>query len=398
MMRCARVFPVAALVLIAGCGPAATEAPPVATTLERNLAKMATLPSGLELDWRVPKERVAGAAAPADFAVQPFVAQDAMASALAYSRLQRGYGFMVWHDGALVASEFAANIGPQTPFASYSMHKTLLGLTVLAALEDGLFASLDDPVGDYVTAWHGEPRGAITLRQLLTHASGLTHYGFSAPESQAATFGAETRQATLAIPLASAPGELFDYDNANSQIVGIALSNALAARGQRYADYLSERLWRPLGNADAALWLDRDGGDPHFHSGFEAGLADWLRVGLLVLQRGQVGDTDVLQPASIAAMLTPSAMNAAYGLHIWRGEAWAEARSYGPGTPAKIPHAEPYLAPDVYFLDGFGGQRVYVIPSRQLVIARAAEVSFQYDDSVIVNTLLRGIDAAASTD
>lgn len=42
----------------------------------------------------------------------------------------------------------------------------------------------------------------------------------------------------------------------------------------------------------------------------------------------------------------------------------------------------------------FGGQRVYVVPSADLVFARAGEVDLAYDDSVIVNALLRGLQRA----
>jgi CubicO group peptidase (beta-lactamase class C family) len=48
------------------------------------------------------------------------------------------------------------------------------------------------------------------------------------------------------------------------------------------------------------------------------------------------------------------------------------------------------------FFDGFGGQRVYVVPSRSLVIARFGEVDMTYDDSIIVNALVQGLIDAES--
>ena len=92
----------------------------------------------------------------------------------------------------------------------------------------------------------------------------------------------------------------------------------------------------------------------------------------------------------------PGDLNASYGLNVWLGRNWQPERHYGPTTAFTVPHAEPYLASDVVFFDGFGGQRVYVVPSAGLVVARFGEVDMTYDDSIIVNTLLRGlIDAKA---
>ena len=46
------------------------------------------------------------------------------------------------------------------------------------------------------------------------------------------------------------------------------------------------------------------------------------------------------------------------------------------------------------FMDGFGGQRVYIAPSSGLVIARFGEVSFTYDDAIIPNLIAGGLAPA----
>ncbi|MEO0575571.1 MAG: serine hydrolase [Pseudomonadota bacterium] len=354
-------------------------------------------PGPTELAWRQPKEIVPGiqsAATPAD--ASQFPDADALARAAAYSQEHAGMGLMTWYDGALVQSEFATDVNEATPFASYSMHKSLLAIAVLAAIEDGLIQSLDDPVGDYLAAWQNDSRGRITLRQLLTHSSGLKHYDFSSDEAKSINFSARIGEAALTFPLSSEPGESFQYSNINSLIVGLALQSALDARDTRYADYVSERIWQPMGNRSAALWLDRQGGTSRYHSGFEAGLSDWLNVGVMLLSGGEINGQRVLSQESVAMLFEPSATNPAYGLHVWLGDAWQPARSYGPGTPMKVIHGAPFLSPNVVFFDGFGGQRVYVVPEHRLVVARFGGVDFTYDDSAVVNHLLRGlIDARA---
>lgn len=358
---------------------------------------MSQQPGVTELDWRMPKETVVGNYSPR-FEMQPdrFPAPDALKAAIEYSRDQNGLGLLVWYDGALVASDFVDDVGPATPTATFSMHKSVLAIAVMQAVEAGLIESIDDPVGRYLNQWRNDPRGQITLRQLLTHSSGLAHYPMdgSAGRAQDLFLSSRIRETALSYEQAEAVGETFNYNNVNSQIVGLALEDVLAKRGQRYTEFLSKNLWQPLGNRDAALWMEKPEGSARFYSGLEAGLEDWLALGIMLANNGRYANQQLLQGTSVAALFRQSQTNPAYGLHMWRGAAWNKMRSYGPTSALKVLHSKPFLAPDVYFFDGFGGQRVYIVPSRRLVIARSGEVNFAYDDAAIVNELIGGLQSA----
>jgi CubicO group peptidase (beta-lactamase class C family) len=367
--------------------------------LARNLAAMSTQKSILDLEWLQPREVVAGTSDPVTPGVaDTFPTPDALKKAREYSDAHKGLGLLVWHEGQLVDSHFSEGVSASTPFAAFSMHKSLLALALVAAVEDGIVASLDDMVGTYIPEWRDDTRGKITLRQLLQQVSGLAHFSMASgdPRAMALVLSSRISDTALSYPLAEPPGSEFNYNNVNSQIIGIALENALEKRGMRYAEYLSERLWRPLGNSDASLWIEHVGGSPRYFSGLAAGLIDWLHVGVMLLNEGRVRDRQLLSEESIALLSAPGALNAGYGLNIWLSGDWHPVRSYGPRTPAGVPHAQPFLASPVLFFDGFGGQRVYVVPSRSLVIARFGEVDMTYDDSIIVNALVQGLIDAES--
>lgn len=382
------------VVLLTACVAPESEQPPSDGVLARNMAAVTQQPGVADLDWRQPKEVIKGAPAKR-FAVKAdhFPAPEALANALAYSEAQDGRGFMVWFDGAVVASEFAEGLDATEHTATYSMHKSVLAIALLQAVEAGVITSIDDPVGRYVDEWRADPRGALTFRDLVTHVSGLEHHAMNSGSPKAANLILSDRIRETALSFESAmPSEReFNYNNVNSQIAGIALEAALAQRGLRYSEFLSQQLWQPLGNQDAAIWMEKVGGTARFASGLEAGLADWLAIGVMLANGGQYDGQQVLTEAAVKTLFSATALNPAYGLGIWRGEAWAQAREYGPGTALKVLHSAPYLAPDVYYFDGFGGQRVYVVPSKRLVVARTGEVNFAYDDASIVNTLLRGL-------
>jgi hypothetical protein len=76
---------------------------------------------------------------------------------------------------------------------------------------------------------------------------------------------------------------------------------------------------------------------------------------------------------------------------IWRGSPWVKQRRYSKEVAMTVPQREAFLAGDVVYFDGYGGQRVYVVPSAGLVIARSGNPSEDWDESALVNLALRGM-------
>jgi CubicO group peptidase (beta-lactamase class C family) len=83
-------------------------------------------------------------------------------------------------------------------------------------------------------------------------------------------------------------------------------------------------------------------------------------------------------------------VNPNYGMQVWLGSPAGGVRTYNRQSTLVALHSEPYLVDDVVFLDGVGGQRVYVIPSAELVIVRIGKSQMDWDDAVLPNALLRG--------
>jgi CubicO group peptidase (beta-lactamase class C family) len=317
--------------------------------------------------------------------------QAAIDAAKAYSQSEKGVGLVILKDGRKIHESYIPPYSAETVTDSYSMHKSVLALAIGIAIDDGMIRSVDDPVGRYIAEWESDPRGKITLRDLLSMQSGLKLFSFSDPSGEwmELMLASDINAVALRHPATEQPRATFRYNNVNSQIVGIALERALKKRGYRsYADFLSKKLWCPLGNQDAKLWLDREDGAPHYYSAMFGHLTDWARVGDLFRTKGSASGRKIVSPSWIAEMAKPAISNASYGLHIWRGTPWAAKRQYSSENPIVVPHRAPYKADDVLFFDGFGGQRVYVVPSAGLTIARSGFVNFNYDDSVIVNLLL----------
>jgi len=271
------------------------------------------------------------------------------------------------------------------------MHKTVLGLLTGAAIADGLIPSVDEPAARWLTEWKDEAHGKIRVRDLLQMSSGLELIPFSPNPLSRSTrsyLGTDLTSLALSLEVAEAPGKVFEYANMNSQLLGTVVQRA---SGKRYAQYLSERLWSRLGAPTAYVWLDDADGMPHTFCCLQTTARGWLRVGLLLLNEGRVGDDQVVPAEWVREMTTPASTNANFGYQVWLGSPPGTERRYSSRSVAKAHHGEPYLAPDVIFSDGFGGQRVYVVPSQRLVIVRTGKTSMTWDDARLPNAILRGL-------
>jgi len=319
------------------------------------------------------------------------VGAEALAAAQAYADTQNSFALIIAKDGRIVHETYAAGFTAASKFSTASMHKAVLALVFGPAIAKGKIA-LSDPLARHLPELKNDPKGAVTIEQLLRMTSGVgsppaTPGDPAAPATQL-MFGTDNRAASAMFTLVTPPGSEFAYQNVSTQLAGLALQTVL---GERYADYLSRSLWQPIGAGDAALWLDRPGGNPHFFCCLQASAGDWLRVGELVRNNGKVGRKQVIAANWVKAVTAPSPLNPNFGMNFWRGNPHAPVRRYAKSVPMTVAAAKPFARDDVVFIDGAGGQRVYVVPSAGLTIVRIGKPSLTWDDSELVNRVLAGV-------
>lgn len=318
------------------------------------------------------------------------IAPEALAAAQAIADQTQSVGLLVWHRGALVYERYGPGFDASTTTDSASTHKTVLGLLVGAAIADGYIKSVDQPAADFLPEFRNDARRRITIRGLLQMTSGLqlvTGLNPFRPSMIRLSLTTDIADIVFKLPAVTAPGTDFQYANANPQLLGIALTRAV---GKPYAQYLSERLWSHLGGGPAKVQLDHPGGIARTFCCLVTTPRAWLRVGLLFLNEGRVGDRQVVPAEWIHAMTTPSPRNPNYGYLTWLGSPPGTERKYNDQT-VKAYHSAPFLARDIVYLDGFGGQRVYIVPSQELVIVRMGRGQFDWDDAKLPNAILAGI-------
>jgi len=244
-----------------------------------------------------------------------------------YLALNRVTGLLVLKDGEVAGEDYAFGNTPQTRWISMSVVKTITATLVGAALHDGYIGSLDEAVTDYVRSLRGSAYEGVTIRQLLQMTSGV---GWDETYTSASSDRRRMLDAQIAqqpggilalmagLPRVAAPGERWNYSTGETFVAGALVQ---AAVGRTLCEYLSERIWVPMGmEAPATWWLESPGGMEIGGSGLGATLRDYGRFALFLLADGVALGERILPEGWLAAAAAPQwigGQRVDYGYMVW---------------------------------------------------------------------------------
>lgn len=280
---------------------------------------------------------------------------------------------LVLRNGKVIARHYAPSYGDANRFISWSMAKTVTALLVGELVADGRL-SLDAPVPFAEWQRPGDPRAAITLRQMLHMSSGLRHAETGDPVQNSDTNQALFVSGTQAMaayalrkPLAHRPGSHYEYSSLTTLLLSELITRTLTAsrdprvRASAYKAFAEERLFRPAGISTAVLEFDGAGtqiGGSILHMGLD----DWGRLGNLMIDGRGPDGSQVIAPVWLAFMRTPAPTDAGYGGHVWLNH---------PRPVGRDAALFPGQGPDTLFAAlGHLGQYVIVMPDQRTVIVR----------------------------
>lgn len=252
----------------------------------------------------------------ADFLASPVgVEGEAAASVRAYLEDTFTDSFVLMRNGQIVAEYYAPWSGPNAAHLVFSISKSLTA-ALLGVLEgQGLFDPAR-PVGDYIPEAIGSAYGDCSCRNVLDMRVSLDfEEAYLDPDGSFARY----RRAMLWNPpepgatveplldflcsLKKKPGEdhggPFYYVSPNADVLGLL---AERVSGRRYAELMSELLWKPLGAKNHASVTVDSVGAPRAAGGISVTARDLARLGELVRTGGAAGDRQVLPRAWIEDM------------------------------------------------------------------------------------------------
>ncbi len=282
----------------------------------------------------------------------------------AAGRLRQVTAVVVVHRGRLVAERYARGYGPATPMLSWSMAKSVLAALVGVAVGDG---RLDLHAPAPVPEWRapGDPRGAITLDQLLRMSSGLDfdeHYGATNDVSRMLFTQPDAGAFASRSPLAAAPDRFWSYSSGTSNLVARVLRDLFDGDLGALVRFSRERLFDATDMTSA--FFEPDASGSFIGSSFAFATArDWARFGELHLRDGVWDGRRILPPGWVGYVTTPTpaAPGRGYGAHWW-------LNAGDPTDPSRA--AWPAIPREAYAARGHSGQWVVVVPSAELVVVR----------------------------
>ena len=333
------------------------------------------LPSLLACDAAEPANPAVDQAATNGISASPGVSRARLASAVDSLFADEAAGetraLLVLRGGEVIAERYAPGYGRDTRFLGWSMSKTITGLMIGLLVADGRLRLDETPP---IPVWQraGDPRGEITLRQLLQMRSGLRH-----TEETERVYDADTVRMLFldgrddmaayaeAQPLEAEPGRKWEYSSATTVILADLAARSLtsgadpAERRRAVGDYLRTRIFDPLGMKSMVPEFDTAGtliGGSLIHGTAR----DWARFGEFLRNKGAVKGVQLVPTAWIAFMTSPNPRNPGYGAQTWLNRPQAEdGRIEWPGLPASA-----------FSMNGHLAQYVLVVPDRGITIIR----------------------------
>lgn len=273
----------------------------------------------------------------------------------AHMAKQRNAGLIIVQDGKIRLEKYALGYGAAGRWTSFSVAKSFTSTLVGAALKDGYIKSLDDKVTTYIPGLRGSAYDDVSVRQLLTMTSGVKwNEDYTDPKSDVAQFNLQqpvagediTVSYMKTLPREAPAGSKWVYKTGETNLIGVLVSSAT---GKTLSDYLSEKIWRPFGMEQDAVWMLGPTGHEISGCCISASLKDYARLGQFVLNGGVAGGQKVLPDDWLASATTKQAdidlPGRGYGYQWWTNDDGSFAAQ------------------------GIFGQGIFIDPKRKLVIA-----------------------------
>lgn len=336
------------------------------------------------LSYYEPSEVIEGSNGPSSPRVAPdleHLTPRALERAASYAEAQGAKALIIGRHGHIAYEKYWDGTTFDTVIDTGRFNAALTAVMLGFAMDDRKVALVSEPVANYIESFRERGRDQVTLEDLLHMTSGL---GPDAPDAERSAAHAELahdiRNQCLEQERAAAPGKRWQLQACDPQLLAHVIERA---SGMQYSQYISSRLWKPIGAGDAWLMLDHQGGTAHASCCLRARIGDWMRVAELLVNDGKYEGEEVLRPGWVRAMLTPSKANPRFGYQVWRGE------PFQPGQGA----SEPYVLDDTFVLEGPGNTRLWLMPSmnlRILLVGSRDKPGQDWDDSRIPNLIVRG--------
>ncbi|WP_291963617.1 serine hydrolase domain-containing protein [Maribacter sp.] len=288
---------------------------------------------------------------------------------------QKTRSLLVIHKNQIIGERYIDGFTKDTKILGWSMTKSILA-TLYGILEYQDKIDIDyKPFSDEIRMKN--PKTNITLDHLLRMQSGLEwdeNYFKISDVTRMLFLDSDMTLAQRNKKVVAQPTEIWNYSSGTTNLLSGILREQFATH-QEYLDFPYKELIDRIGMNSMLLETDLSGN--YILSSYAwATTRDWAKFGLLYLNRGEWNGERIFSESWSDYVSKPTInSNGTYGAHFWLN--------------AKAKYAD--IPTDLYSVNGFQGQRIFIIPSKDLVVVRTG-LKEQTDEQF--NTLLKEIIAS----
>lgn len=273
--------------------------------------------------------------------------------------LNRIAGLMILKDGRVVLEEYQLGLSPEVRWLSASMVKSVTSTLVGVAIQDGFIKHVDDFVVEYLPELKGSGYEGVTIRQILQMRSGVswdeTYNDAKSDRRQVLALQHEQQPGAFLSFMSTLKrdvpaGSRYNYSTGETYLIGALVE---AAVGRPLPDYLSDRIWKPLGmEQDGRWWLMSPEGPITAGGGYAATLRDYSRFAQFIAEGAVIDGKSLVPDDWFEQASVTGTEDRGYGYQWWTYDK----------TGDDIIHQGAISARGVY------GQSMYINPKKKVVI------------------------------
>ena len=267
---------------------------------------------------------------------------------------------IVSHNGNIILEQYGNGYSKTDFVTSQSIAKAFYAVLFGVAIEKGLLDDLDQPISDYLAEWKNDKRGEITIRNLLEMKSGLYR---SESWNEEMFLSRNNLDFALSVELVKEPGEIFEYNNVNTALLGPVIEKIYNASPH---EVLKKEILNPLEITEYGLWKDHALNDITFH-GIDLAPLDFIKFGQLYAQKGSWEGKQLVNKAFMEQSMQPISEGPGelYGMHT---------------SIRKMSENKRLLVKE-----GFNGQYLFVIPEENLVAVKFTKYLHNRENGYVIS-------------
>jgi len=291
------------------------------------------------------------------------------------AEVQKTRTLLVLYKGHLIHENYVEGFTKDTPVLGWSMTKSVLA-TLYGILEHQGKLKMDwsAPIAE----WKEDKRKDITLNHLLRMQSGLKwkeDYTKLSDVTKMLFLESDMTAVQKGKAAIAAPTEVWNYSSGTTNLLSGILRQQFRTH-QDYLDFPYAALIDKIGAHSMLIEADLEGNYVGSSYGW-ASTRDWGRLGQLYLNEGAWNGEQLFSPKWVDYITEPTAhSDGTYGAHFW-----LNAEGIYPDVPK-----------DLYSMNGYQGQYVFMIPSKDLVVVRTGLAEYpDFDINGFLSALVGAI-------